>query len=404
MSVPMKKKKNSNDCSERHVSSTDISNLSILKIKNRINVGDIYTYKELCNVLDVPFFKNKRQKEAQLKTFMRFFNYVEDDQYYVIDEIFNEIQPKIKRKTRSDSVYMKYIEYLIMNCLYSADGNQIQKTSKGWWLTLGLINANYEKLFMNSPDENKKWIKQQIGIFNDVITEEDENHNTEIIENFKERTAMKYYQIFYKALKSMEDRRFIKFEKRYMVGNNESGVHQANTDEIEIWLEAERMALKEIDYIILKDLRDRPYFDDRKYIHIERVSQICYQKRKYRKKFYELKKKYREDLAGWTIGYETINIIFTKYGLKQQIDYNTAQAVQWKKILNENVEQFFNRQLLNDKKQKLSLEDHQVLQDIMRSKSSLKTDDLLQNNIILNNDAYLDIRKELTLTNMMLVI
>lgn len=403
MSVSMKKKKSYNDCSESPTA-TDISSLSISKIKDKIKVGDAYTYPELCRALDVPVFRNKNQKDAHLRTFMRFFNYVEDNQYYIIDEIFDEIQPKIKRKTRSDSVYMKYIEYLIMNCLYSADGNKIQKTSKGWWLTLGLVNANYKRLFMNSPDENKKWIKQQVDIFNDVITEDDENHNVAIIEDFKERTATKYYQIFYKALTSMEDRRFIKFERKYMVGNNINNVHQADDDEIEMWLEAERKSLEEINQIIFSDLLDYPDFDPRKYRRIERVSQICYQKRKYRKKFYELEKKYREDIAGWTIGYEAININFTKYGLKQQIDYNTNQAIQWKKILNENVEQFFNRQLLNDKKQKLSLEDHQALQDIIEDKSSLKTDDLLQNNIILNNDAYSDIRKELILTNMMLVI
>ena len=259
--VKKMKKKKPQDSS---LSATDISMLSLETIKKNLNVGDVYTQTELCKILGQPIFRNSNQRKAQLKTFQRFFDLTKEDNLIIIDKIYDTIQPVTPRKIREDSVYAQYMQYLLMNYLYLQEGNVAAMTSRQWWVVLSLINENYHKLFSDNSND-KEWIKNVASYITD-----------EQIQNFKSRTSNKYYNIFNQTLKSMEDKRFIMSEKVYMVGTDWCDLHEADSDEKELWLETDRAALQELNKILLND-SDEPAM----YRNLKTVSQVYRKEQKY---------------------------------------------------------------------------------------------------------------------------
>lgn len=359
------------------ISATDISKLSIRLVKDKLSVGDAYKQNDLCRLLGQPIFKNKNQKETQKKTFRRFFDFEEDDGYLVINCIYDIMQPKIPRKVRSNSAYAQYMQYLLMNYLYMQEGNVATMTRRKWWIILNMINQNYEKLFSDN-DEDKKWIK---NIGNRITDEE--------IEHFKSRTLNKYYHVFNDILKAMEDKRFIITEKVFMVGTDWDDLHIANDDEKELWLEAEQLALRDVNWRMMNDAKDPT-----KYRNLERVSQIYYQDIQYQDLFHQLKDKHKNELCGWKISYQMIKIVFTKFGMKQKIEHDAELVPYWRKQMNHNFEFFFNKQIINELKMNHLIEEYE----------DLNTKDLLNDERIMQNIDNIKLYNELSLTDQMIVV
>ena len=108
-----------------------------MKVQN-ITVNEIYTYKELCSLLEVEYASATNKKVEQLEEFERFFKFERPDKrHFVIKEIYNEPLPGLENgffyKTLTIPVKCSKedYQYLIQCSKWSADcWNKIVKADK----------------------------------------------------------------------------------------------------------------------------------------------------------------------------------------------------------------------------------------------------------------------------------
>lgn len=376
----MKAMTKQNQTSKRNTA-TDISTLSCEKSHEVLEVGKVYTYKELCTLLEQNRYKTKDQKNAQLKTFKRFFDFDEDiDGDYIITEIYDEMQPKLPRETRSDSYYSQYIQYLLLNVFNEKQDNTIIMTSKQWWLYLGFMKQKYfyiKNIKDNEQDENNE-LQTEVGYTGSL----DIAFIKTDLDEFYSRTGQKFYHIFYDALKSLTDRRFIHVTTIYMVGSDWDHLHEANDDEIELCLKSDRKAIEELNKWLLET---RQINKSGKIINIEKKSQIIYQSEKVKNKFYNLSNKYIKELGGWSVCYKATKIVFTKQGVDAAIKQAEKKIQEKQNVmftLNKNIVNQLNKQLLKN---------NNIIWDL----DEFYTDTILEDERIKNNK---NLCKQLVLT------
>lgn len=108
-----------------------------MKVQN-ITVNEIYTYKELCNLLEVEYASATNKKVEQLEEFERFFKFERPDKrHFVIKEIYDNPLPGLENgffyKTLTIPVKCSKedYQYLIQCSQWSADcWNEIVKADK----------------------------------------------------------------------------------------------------------------------------------------------------------------------------------------------------------------------------------------------------------------------------------
>lgn len=367
------------------ISATDVTTLSCDKIMDVLEPGDVYSYKEICSLLEQTAYRNKNQRNAQLKTFKRFFDFdIDEDNDLIITDVYTEIQPKLPRKARSDSYYSQNIQYLLLNIFNERQDNCIIMSSKQWWLYLGFMKDKYfeiKNIKDNKQDENEELNTAiSYGKGDVYFIKEDMN-------NFYSRTGQKFYYIFYDALRALTDRSFINANQVYMVGKDWDDLHEANEDEQEICLTANRKALLETQaWCEENNIKNSKGYR----VKISKLSQIIYQPEIVRKHFYALSDKYKRDLGGWNIAYKATKIIYSKYGIKAAIEQD-KKKIEHQKIkekLNYNIVTQLNKQLLKDN-------------DIIWDLDEFYTDDILENEKIKDNK---DVYKQLLLTERLIDI
>ncbi len=54
----------------------------------KLVIGQIYTYKQLTNLLQIPYYTGGNQKERQINLLKRFINFTKNKQWYRINEIY----------------------------------------------------------------------------------------------------------------------------------------------------------------------------------------------------------------------------------------------------------------------------------------------------------------------------
>jgi len=107
---------------------------------------EVKNYKVLCQMLDQETATGK-QKQLQLENFQRYFEYQKVGQKFIIIDIFNEpLEKEDKRKRGNNSVYVKYIEVILLHYLSKQKNYTCILRKNQIWLLLGMINNKYEKI------------------------------------------------------------------------------------------------------------------------------------------------------------------------------------------------------------------------------------------------------------------
>lgn len=171
----------------------NISNLTVgMEVKN---------YRAMCVLLDEPV-KTGNAKKAQIKTWERYFKYekVKGSQKMIITEIFES--PKKKVDKRTDGVYVKAIETILLHELAKRKDYTATFTKNALWHRLGMVNDNYKKI----PNADLKTL-------DNCITDFEINH-------FYQRADSRLTGILNSALDSMQNRWVIEYTNQYRIVDN----------------------------------------------------------------------------------------------------------------------------------------------------------------------------------------
>lgn len=206
-------------------------------IARRIQPGDLISYKELCEKLNQPVYGGD-QKKNQLKEFARYINFESVNRKYLIIEIYEKPLPSIK-KSKDDSVYVKYIEYVLLQYLSKQPGYRLIIKPKDLWEMLGMVNEDYQVYNTNA-------------IYEELYTLDIDMDHWEI-DNFFHRCNNNIPKILDSSLESLRKRCLISYNKNaYMIGKRKNGIieyHLANAKEKSYILDCKRNALKELGFV-----------------------------------------------------------------------------------------------------------------------------------------------------------
>lgn len=283
------------------------SDLSYDLISSNIKLGEIISYKELCVRLNIPYYSSGNQKKSQIKELKRYFDYETINRKWLITEIYSSPLDKEARAVPSNSIYVKYVECILLRHLASQPKNEIYITDNKLWLLLGMINSKYN--FYKDKYEDLETENELMTFFE--------------VNNFYQRSHSYLSKIINNSLNSLERRVLIHYSKVYMIGryvDDGKGVqhfeiNEATVDEVEKILETKRNMLKEFG--------------------LETETQLMFKNIKFKREFYDTLDNAYEEIYGWTKVYKAYHII---YNSKNTLEALTQDQIQLSKLaINEKV-------------------------------------------------------------------
>ena len=338
------------------------NNLKLDTVKNNLQTGKAITYKELCKILDQPYLSGK-QKQCQLKDFKRYFNFETSNIKLVITKIHYTVQPK---EPKSNSLYVKYIECILLSMLAKAPENKIYITNNELYQQLGMANAMFVRCYNNYKT-----------LVSDDITFLD-------IRDFYDRCNRNLASILNSSIKSLQNRKLIIASKEHIIGiMGENGIidfYEAKDYELTEILRIERETMlkygAEVEFQIYYNHKQKDYFKDLDDIY---------------------KKEY-----GWDKVYKTNKIIYCQ---ETAINALSDDKIRFKKLLlNELIVNKFNKQ---SEASYQKLKDNQDMLDLFfddlsfEDSSGNESEDLKKTtmNMINNDEASKYLKKQYYLTD-----
>lgn len=211
---------------------------------NNIKVGQVIkNYREFCKLMNEKI-KTGKSKQLQLKEWSRYCKFHKEGYAFIIDEIYDTPLPKQdKRSDRNkyiaeiEDILTYYIHYKLYNI--NKTGNKVALSISELINILGLANNTY-----SLATYKKKELSNILDI--ELVA----------ISNFYSSTRREFKKIIERALNSMEKRRIILPNKRYVIvtkDKKEINKRCANATETELILQAERTVL---DYFGAETKRD----------------------------------------------------------------------------------------------------------------------------------------------------
>lgn len=192
----------------------------------------VKNYKEMCKILGRQE-KNGKSKRIQIEDFKRYFDFEKSGQKFIITDIYDTpLTKEDKRRLGNNSVYVKYIELILLQYLSKQDGYTKTFTKRNWWELLGMVNRKYNKI-------SKKCLED----IDYTITPFEINH-------FYQRCNKKLEQILFSALNNLKNRKLLLWEMQtVIVDMNDCGKEEyflANDEDKKRILEIERYILKNV--------------------------------------------------------------------------------------------------------------------------------------------------------------
>lgn len=159
---------------------------------------EIKNYRALCELLGENT-KTGNAKKAQIKEWERYFllERINGTQKMIVRKLY--VQPKQKRDKRSDGIYVKSIELILLCELAKMRGYTAVFTKNRLLQRLGMINANYKKIPAN-----------ELKNLDECISDFEINH-------FYQRADSRLNKILTDALKSLKNRYIIDYTTQYRI-------------------------------------------------------------------------------------------------------------------------------------------------------------------------------------------
>ena len=216
-----------------------------LKVDEQLAPGLILkNYNELCSTLDLPIVGGK-QKELQMKNLERFCKYEKQGHKFVITEVYDSpYEKEDKRVNGNNSVFVTYIETLLLNQFIRNDGCKLTFTKRQLWEMLGMVNANYTKYF------EKKKLAAELQVYEPRLRQWH-------IDRFYSRSRKKLNDIVKSALNSLKRRKLIDYRDDVIVAcKGKKQFEVTRPWQLEKILEIERETLDELVGATKKIIRD----------------------------------------------------------------------------------------------------------------------------------------------------
>ena len=223
--------------------------MNIDNLRKELEQGDTFTYKKLCEVLEVEYNSGGNIKKKQLEDWDRYFEYEKVGTKIKILNIRDKELPDIN-KMLGKSKYYSDLETLILYALNETKNKDylILSVNKALKFT-NMVNQNYFLIIGNEESFCKQY---------DI--------DIEFLYSFKNLSRKKIKEIFENNLKTMEDKSLIKMNKVTMICEekvintsiNEDGeviyetrkiFRKATTEEDSIILNAGKKVLKEMGIV-----------------------------------------------------------------------------------------------------------------------------------------------------------
>lgn len=256
------------------------------KIKENISVGMVIkNYKELCNLLNMPILTST-SKQAQIKQLKCYMDFDKSGQKFIVTDIFDTpLTVNDQRKLGNNSIYVKYIEVILLQYLSKQNGFTSTLNKVDWWKLLGFINDKYK----NIPDKDLELLDPTVTPFE--------------IKMFYQRCNTKLERILFSALNNLKNRKLIMYELQTVITykNNKNGEMNsfiADDDDKKRILEVERFVLK-------KELK------------LDNMFQVYWSNKQ--SSYYKRVQKLLESYYDWTGYYKQIKIIYVKKDVIEEL-------------------------------------------------------------------------------------
>lgn len=256
-------------------------NKVIFSNAQKLGIGEILSYKQICETLEQSKYGGN-QKKAQLKEFLRYFDfeYDKETKKYLIKEIYEEPLPP-SLKLPANAIYSKHIKIILLSYLLRHTNNNpegaVYISSQKLYQALGMVNQRYVE--MQNKDQRivlRNSLRAECN-FSDKVDDRSLNF---YINNFYERCRSKFSSIIKTTLDSLEKQNYITHSKAYHLykrildDNNEVievyyGGYSTDAETADL-LEVEREVMDEFGYKTDKDI----WFGGRTHEYYNRVIEL----------------------------------------------------------------------------------------------------------------------------------
>lgn len=208
---------------------------------NNLKVGQLFkNYKDMCSYLNQDVLKAD-SKEAQLKEWRRYIEWVKDGQKIVVTDIYDTPLDRTDgRVTNGTQKYQQYIEDILLAYMDSEINKDNAKTNIEGCDYQFAFTLNGLALLCNMV--NKRYVSKNID---SVLI--DAGYTKFNIKDFFSRTELKFSLIINNALQNMEKRKIINYNKVLIIEQNGekrvATVHDEND-----YLNMEKLALTKMSY------------------------------------------------------------------------------------------------------------------------------------------------------------
>ena len=181
---------------------------------DQLEIGQVVkNYKELCTLLNqLP--TTGKAKQLQLKDFERYFEWEKSGQKFIITDIYDTpLEKEDKRKQGNNSIYVKYIELILLQYLSQQKNGTRTFKKRDWWQLLGMVNHKYNRV----SQKELKEIDYKITPFE--------------IKHFYQRCNKKLEQVLFSALNNLKNRKLIEYELQTVIVDNENNYFGADDND-----------------------------------------------------------------------------------------------------------------------------------------------------------------------------
>lgn len=169
-------------------------------VQNNLELGqEVKNYGELCKILNQEPLGGK-QKQLQMLNFQRYFEFQKVGHKFVITDVFAEpIEKEDKRKSGNNSIYVKYIEVILLHFLSKQKNYTCILRKSQIWLLLGMINKKYD----NIPTEDLENLDYCINSF--------------MVNHFYQRCNQRLERILFTALNNLKNRKLLSYQEQIII-------------------------------------------------------------------------------------------------------------------------------------------------------------------------------------------